>query len=1248
MIAFAIRNAFLTLAIAIGFAAAGLWAWRMVPLDAIPDLSDNQVIVWADWPGKSPEDIDSQITSRLARELQGLPGVKVVRGMSLYGTAYLYIIFDDGRDLYESRTRTLERLAQVRDILPEGVTAKLGPDATAMGQVYAFTLEGPRDPEAKRFVLDQIVVPALRGVPGVSEVAPAGGMVREYQIDIEPTRLEELGLTLEQVMDAVRGVGRDVGAMSVEQSGIETMIRGVGFARSVKDIEDIIIRGDRLKGAGVRLGQIAHVEMGGQVRQGILADENGEQAGAIVAMRVGEDPKRVIDGVKKRLASLAPALTTEDLRAMPFYDRSLLIEETNATVTATLEEAIITTMFVVVVFLLHLRASLATAVSLPLGMLFAFLIMHLIGVSANIMSLAGIAIAIGVMVDFGIIMTENITQHLLDLQKRCRQEGREMPTSPWNEEIIATVIAGAREVARPLITSAATTVIGFLPIFVLDDQAGRLFIPLAVTKTLAISGAVLVGVFLVPVLCRLFLPPWEMRRRPMTLASGLVAGLGFGWFLRDGYSWPLDHGRTALILPGWLVAPVVAFLAGSAVWRLGRERLVEYENNPTSRAIHFAYDWAYTRIQRHKIAFAFALVLLAGGGYLFGLGWQRVSWPLREVVAMAGGDLSTTRLDARMKMWLPGVPSSFLPPLDEGSLLFMPSVPATVGLGETQRVMMIQNKAITSVPEVAGLMGKMGRAETALDPAPIGMIETVVLLKPYAEWPIQEITDPDGKTERRARTLREVRDALAALSDIPGVAPSWLQPIETRVVMLSTGIRSLLALQVQGEDQAALERFAEAAEKVIQDVPGAVDVQMQREGGKPYTEIRLDPERLARFGFSTEMVMESIEAAFGGMPVSYTVEGALRYPVRIRYFRERRDDADELPLLRIGMADGRGAVPLDSLLAKPTVYTLSFPEGGPDARAWLEMLPLEHQRNFTLLGESSAEWTIPAGDKFPEELLEPMGEPKPVVSGTRPSETGLTHVIGPMAIRSEGGKRVQYVMFNTKEGAGEMEVVAAAEQRLRAALDSGRLEMPKGTTYRWVGRYEQKVKADRTMGWVIAVSLAIMVVLIYLGTRSWLITTVIILCNALVTTAGGFFLVWLWGAQLTTAVTVGFLVLLGTMFNDGILLGTYLREKFIIPPVDMDDVNARIFEAGLRRRRPAIMTNTTTLLSLIPVLWATGRGSDLMQPMVLPVIGGMIFDLVSLFSVPVFYSWYWEWKLSRRPAGIALPTTNEPLPVSDA
>jgi Cu(I)/Ag(I) efflux system membrane protein CusA/SilA len=1249
MLAFTIRNPLLTLAAALGFAVAGLWAWRQVPVDAIPDLSDNQVIVWAEWSGKSPQDMDQQVTSRLARELQGLPGVQTVRGMSLYGASYLYVIFEERRDLYESRTRVLERLSQVQGILPAGVNPRLGPDATAMGQVYAFSLQGPRDLEHKRFLLDQVIAPALRAVPGVAEVAPAGGVVREYQIDVDPARLEELGLTLDLLMTAVQQAGRDVGAMSVEQSGVETMIRGVGFIRSVADVENVILRGNRTKGAGLRLGEVAEVRLGGQFRQGLLADAHGEHVGAIIGMRVREDPKSVITAVKHRLAELAPALAREELSVVPFYDRSQLIRETSATLQSTLIEAVITTVIVVIVFLLHVRASLAVAIALPLGMLFTFLVMHLAGVSANIMSLAGIAIAIGVMVDFGIIMTENITQHLVDLQQRCRTEGRAMPRSPFDPEITSAVINAAQEVARPLFTSAATTVIGFLPIFALEDQAGRLFEPLALTKSLAISGAVLFGTLLVPVLCRLLLPPWQVRKPVLLACAGLAGGIAFGWFIRDGWSLPMEYGRWSLTLPGWLFAPIFSTLVALAVWRIGRERLVNYEENPASRAIHVAYDWAYTRVQRHKVAFTVAITSMALGGYLLGAGWPTLSWPVRKAFAAVGADLSATALDQTLTRAFPGVGSSFLPPLDEGSLLFMPSIPATGGLGETQRILLTQNQLIESIPEVAGVMGKMGRAETALDPAPIGMIETVVLLKPYADWPAHEIGRPDGTIERRPRTLAEVRAALAAISDIPGVAPSWLQPIETRVVMLSTGIRSLMALQVLGDDSDALERFAEAAEKIIQPTPGAVDVQMQREGGKPYAEIRLDPARLARFGLSNEQVMRTVESALGGMAITYSVEGALRYPVRIRYLRERRDDADEILQVQVPVTAGHGAIPLSSLLAIPTVYTLgarpppaanSTPSGTTPDFAWPEFLaslPLRHQRNLTILSPTEAELTLPAGEPI-ESVLSPLAPRlSPRVSAQRPSEAGLTYTVGPMTIRSENGKRTQYVLLNAR-GRGEVEVVRDADARLRAALADGRLELPPGATFRWVGRYEQKLKADAALRWIIAASLAVMVVLIYVGTGSWLITGIIILCNATVTTAGGFFFVWLWGAEMTTAVVVGFLVLLGVMFNDGILLGTYLQQQFKTPPKSVAEVHQRVFHAGLRRRRPAIMTNATTLLSLVPVLWSTGRGSELMIPMVLPVVGGMIFDLVSLFSVPVFFTWYWERRLARTaaaPSGLA-------------
>jgi Cu(I)/Ag(I) efflux system membrane protein CusA/SilA len=519
-------------------------------------------------------------------------------------------------------------------------------------------------------------------------------------------------------------------------------------------------------------------------------------------------------------------------------------------------------------------------------------------------------------------------------------------------------------------------------------------------------------------------------------------------------------------------------------------------------------------------------------------------------------------------------------------------------------------------------MGKLGRAETALDPAPLGMIETVVLLKPYREWPAHDLLQNDGRTVQRPAHPAEVRALLAAESDIPGVAPQ-LAPTHR-----NPGGHAVHRHPQSAGPADTRRRFRRPGtfcgnrRKNHPGHAGRGDAQMQREGGKPYAEIRLDPARLARFGLSQEQVMQAVETALGGMALTYSVEGTLRYPVRIRYLRERRDDTDELPLVQVPVAEGHGAIPLAQLLAAPTVYTLDFTGSSTDAHTLPGQLTLNDQRNFTVLDHRHAELTVAAGDPAP--LVA-----QPFVRAQRPSEAGLTYTIGPMAIRSEGGKRTQYVMLNTQ--GGEVDVVRAADARLQAALAEGRLELPEGATYRWVGRYEQKLKADAILRVVIAASMALMVVLIYLGTRSWLITGIIILCNALVTTAGGFFFVWWWDAEMTTAVVVGFLVLLGVMFNDGILLGTYIQEQFKIPPTTVEDVHRRVFhQAGLRRRRPAIMTNATTMLSLVPVLWATGRGSELMQPMVLPVVGGMIFDVVSLFSVPVFFTWYWERKLARQ------------------
>ena len=1045
MIAAAIRNPFLTLSAALAVALAGFWSWRHVPVDALPDLSDNQVIVWAEWPGKSPQDMDQQVTSRLARELQGLPGVQTVRGMSLYGVSYLYVIFEERRDLYECRTRVLERLSQLTGLLPPGVNARLGPDATAMGQVFAFTLQGPRDLESKRYLLDHIVVPALRAVPGVAEVAPAGGVVREYQIDVEPTRLEEQGLTLDMLMMAVQSAGRDVGVMSVEQSGVETMIRGAGFIRSVADVENIILRGNRALGAGLRLGDIATVTLGGQFRQGLLADGFQEHVGAIIGLRVREDPQTVINAVKRSLASLAPTFAREQITVVPFYDRSSLIRETTATLSATLVEAVVTTAFVVIAFLLHVRASLAVAISLPLGMLFTFLVMRLAGVGANIMSLAGIAIAIGVLVDAGIVVTENAFRQMertgIDVRDR---------RAVWT-----AVLQSTRLVGRPVFFSMTIIVLAFVPVFALTGQAGKLFQPLAFAKTFAVLAATLLAVTLVPVLC--------------------------------------------------------TFLLGG--------KLHDEGSNPVMRVLRRLYEPVLRAALAHRYATIGAAALVLAGALIVG---SRIG-------------------------------SEFMPPLNEGDLLFMPIADPSVSLEQNTDIARRQNVALMSVPEVEYAVAKVGRADTSTDPSPLNMTETIVHLKPREEW-------------RAGMTLDRLRAELSEAAALPGVTNIWTMPIINRIDMLSTGVRSEIGVKIYGSDLTVLDQTARRVAEVLRGVRGAANVYPEPLMGAQYLNIRVNREAAARYGLNVAAVQDVIATAVGEQVVTQTLEGRRRFPVRVRYAGQYRDESQTLENVLVAAPSG-------------------------------EQVPLGQVATF---------------------------------EQTR----------GAAMITSENGLLLATVLLNVQG-----RDVGGFIDEARAAVAS-QVALPQGYFVGWSGRYENQELARQRLQVIVPIVLVVIFALLYFIYHSALEAAHVMLAVPFALT-GGVYLLWLLGYNFSVAVWVGFIALFGTAVQTGIVMVIYLDEAVRKKMADVGgaltrrDLREAVIEGALLRLRPKLMTVSTVVAGLLPIMWSERVGAEVMKPLATPVLGGMLSSLIHVLVVtPVLFYWIHE-RRAADAAGPHLDTSNE-------
>jgi Cu(I)/Ag(I) efflux system membrane protein CusA/SilA len=1119
-----------------------------IPVDAIPNVGENQQIVFTEWPGRSPQDIDDQISYPLTVSLLGIPDVKSVRAYSVFGFSSVYVVFEDGVDVYWARSRILEKLASLpAGTLPDGVSPSLGPDATALGQVYWYTLEG-RDEEGRptggwnleelRSIQDFVVRFKLMATEGVAEVASAGGFVREYQIDVDPDALRGYDVTLGDVVRAVRGGNIDVGARTIEINNAEYVVRGVGFIESLADLEALAVTAR--DGVPVRLEDVATIGYGPAPRRGVLDKGGAEAVGGVVVARQGANPKAVVDAIKERIEEIGPGLPSKILpdgresriTIVPFYDRGGLIEETIATLGDALEHQVLITVLVIVVMLLHLRSSLVVASMLPMTVLATFIAMKVTGVEANVVALAGIAIAVGTIVDVGIVLTENVVRRL-----------QEADASEPRREVVLRAIG---EVGGAVATSLATTIISFLPVLTMEGAEGKLFKPLALTKTFALFMSIVVALAVIPAASR-----WLARRAHTGAESPIARAVRLGVSI-----------VAALVVLVWLSSAWEPLGPGAGATR---NLLLVVLLTGFVLVVFLAFRWVYPRALawclEHKAATLTVPALLVLVGLMIWLGAPAFTGALP-------GPVRGLAPVAMLEETFPGLGREFMPALDEGSFLFMPTTMPHASVSETIDVVAKLDRAILSVPEVENAVGKIGRADSALDPAPMSMVETIVTIKP------EYVTDDDGKPRRVWRdhieTMDDVWDAIVDAAQLPGTtsAPK-LQPIEGRIVMLQSGFRANMGVKVFGPDLRTIEKFAVALEGILREVPvlEPATVFADRVVGKPYLEIEPDRDRLARYGIAIADFQEVVEVAIGGRPLTTTVEGRERYPVRVRYKRELRDSIEALRAILVTARDGT-QVPL-------------------------------------------------------EEVAE------------------IRFVRGPQMIKSEDTFLVAYVLFDRADGVAEVSAVEAARGAIDDAIAAGELAVPAGVSWDFAGSWENQVRASRRLALVVPLTLALIVLLLMLHFRS-LATTLAVFAGVIVAWAGGFVLLWLYGqpgfldvsilganlaelfhvgpVHLSVAVWVGFLALFGIATDDGVVMMARLRQEFAERgPRTTAEIRSATIEGAKRRARACLMTSATTLLALLPVLTSEGKGSDVMIPLAIPVFGGMVCALLTLFVVPALY-----------------------------
>lgn len=1023
LIDFSLRNRGLIVALYLGLAALGYWSLLRTPIDAIPDLSDNQVIVFTDWPGRSPQEVEDQVTYPLVTNLQGLPGVRVVRASSAFSFSMINVIFEDNVDLYWARTRVLERLNLVTKQLPEGVIPTLGPDATGVGQIFWYTLESDsvnlRD---LRTLQDWYVRYQLNSVAGVAEVASVGGYVQQYQVDVDPNKLRGYGIPLSVVVEAVQRSNNNVGGNVVEQAGQWAVVRGVGLIESTTDVENVVIGAQN--GIPIYVRNVADVKLGNAFRTGAL-DKNGKEAvGGVVIARYGVNTLEVIEAVKEKIAALHAGLP-QGVQIAPFYDRTQLINRATSTLKRALIEELILVTLAHIVFLAHFRSILIVTIPLPLAVLVSFLFMKVMGISSNLMSLSGIAIAIGVLVDAGIVVTENAFRFL-----EKRQVDPKDRKKVWD-----TVLDSTKLVGRPVFFSMAIIILAFIPVFALTGQEGKLFHPLAFTKTFAMVGATIIAVTLVPVLCT---------------------------FLLGGKF----HSERA--------NPVMRFL--QALYRPGLTLALNH------RAI---------TISIAALLFAGAIVLTLGIG------------------------------------------KEFMPPLNEGDLLYMPVTDPAISIDEALRITSKQDEILKSFPEIEWAVGKSGRAETSTDPAPVNMNETIVHLKSPEQW-------RPGMT--RERLIAEMDEKLR----MPGVTNIWTQPIINRIDMLTTGIRSQVGIKIFGNDLKTLEDLSRKVAEIVKGVPGAVDVYPEQISGAPYVDIKINRPAAARYGIDVRLIQDAIEKGIGETNLTVTIEGRRRFPVRVRYAPQFRSSPQAL-----------GQIPITS------------PTGAP--------IPLA-------------------------QLAE------------------IRTVEGPSMISSENGLLRGTVLLNVRG-----RDVGSFVDQARVAL-AQQAQLPTGYYIAWSGQYENQQRARQRLLIVIPIVLLVIFGLLYITYRSALEAAHVLMAVPFALT-GGIYLLWLLGYNFSVAVWVGFIALFGTGVQTGVVMVIYLneaveRKRKETGNLTRESLKEAVMEGALLRLRPKVMTVSTVVAGLLPIMWSTSAGSEVMKPLATPVLGGMVSSLLHVLIVTpaIFYS----------------------------